>query len=99
MNQTVALLSWATFTLLLALATFIVRQKRNYSPLAFSDYVVLATSTAGLYVGIKILIQAFTDQILIERLEWDGAIALVIGGIFICYLTGREIAKLFQNTP
>lgn len=99
MNQTVALLSWATFTLILALATFIVRQKRKYSPLEFSDYVVLATSTAGFYVGIKVLIQAFTDQILIERLEWDGAIAVVIGDIFLLYLAIREIIKLLRPIP
>jgi len=96
MNQLPALISWGISTLILILTNLYVRKRRRQNALNFEDCVVLATSTAGFFVGAKVIIQAFTDPILLQRLEWDGAIAVVIGGAFTCYLAVREIIKFFQ---
>jgi hypothetical protein len=97
MNQLPALISWGISTIIIFLAVFYRRQQRRQNAPIFEDFVVIAASTAGLFVGIKVTVQAFTDPILLQRLEWDGAIALVIGAAFTCYLGLREIIKFFQN--
>jgi hypothetical protein len=95
MNQT-SILSWSLTTVLLALSISLLRNKRRQPPLDFDNFVVLASSTGGFFIGMKVILQALLDARVMKLVEWDGVIALFIGGSFTCYLAIKEIIKLLH---
>jgi hypothetical protein len=60
MNQT-SILSWSITTVLLALSISLLRNKRQQPPLDFDNFVVLASSTGGFFIGMKVVFQALLD--------------------------------------
>jgi hypothetical protein len=95
--QQAELYKWGVITTICALVVVLVKTIRRQPIPPIEQFIVLALSVGADMVGLQIIYKAFTDPTLYKVLEWDGTLALVIGGGSTIYLGTKEIIKLLMD--
>ncbi len=87
---------WLGAMAILSFAVFLSRTYRGRRAPAFSDFLVVGFTLAGIITLIRGLLKVIvTNPEIQTALEWDGTIAFCIGSFFGLYFAIKEIIKLF----